>query len=49
MNYLLLFLHFVALPAVIIYALVMGEFALAAVNGIVFLLLFVLWAVLKKK
>ena len=49
LNYLLLFLHFIALPAVIIYALIMGEFALAAVNGAVFLLLFIVWKILKKK
>ena len=49
LNYILLFLHFIALPAVIIYALIMGQFSLAAVNGAIFLLLFIVWAVFRKK
>ena len=49
MNYLLLFLHFIVLPATIIYTLVMGQFDLAIANVLAFLLLFIVWAVFRKK
>ena len=49
LNYILLFLHFIALPGIIIYSLIVGRVDLAAVNGVAFLLLFVVWAVLRKK
>ena len=49
MIYLFLILHFVALPVTIIAALVEGLYAHAVVNGLVFLLLFAVWAIWRKK
>ena len=49
MLYLFLFLHIICLPATIIGALVMGLYAFAVIDGIVFLLLFVVWIILGRK
>ena len=47
--YILLILHFICLPAAIVASLLAGLNAIAITNGIAFLVLLGLWAVLWKK
>ena len=49
MTWLILFLHFIALPGVIIAALLNGLYPLAIVNGVAFALMFVVWYVFRDK
>jgi len=49
MLYLFLFLHIICLPVTIIGAWMMGLHAFAVIDGIVFLLLFVVWIILGRK
>ena len=47
--YILLFLHFICLPAAIVASIIAGLNGIAITNGIAFLLLLGVWAVLWKE
>ena len=47
--YILLFLHFVCLPAAIVASIIAGLYGIAITDGIAFLVLLGIWAVLWKK
>lgn len=47
--YIFLFLHIIMLPIAIAASIIAGLYPLAIVDGVVFLLLFIVWWVLRKK
>ena len=49
MLYLFIFLHLIALPATIIAAVIMELYTFAIIDGIVFLLLFAVWFILRRR
>ena len=49
MLYIILFLHFICLPAAVIAAALTGLYGIAIVDGIAFLILFGVWTALWKK
>ena len=48
MLYIFLFLHIIMLPVAIVASVIAGLYPLAIVDGIVFLLLFIVWWVLRR-
>ena len=49
LTYLLLFLHFIALPVAILVTLIGGYYDLALLNALAFALLFIIWHVMRKQ